>query len=278
MEYTWTDIQKKRLGELNAKKAEKEMSFTSVIEREGAYKKVEKSLVTKAKERLRSLKNERRRPAAFLLEEKLAAALTEAGFVQVATPILLAKNLLAKMTIDDHHALFSQVFWVEENKCLRPMLAPNLYYISKDLIRLWDKPVRIFEIGSCFRKESQGNNHLNEFTMLNVVEWGLPEDKRHERIRELAEIVMRAAGIEGFELEQTSSVVYGDTVDVMYNGLELASSAMGPHVLDGNWGITVPWVGIGFGLERLLMVKEGGNNVRSMGKSLSYLDGVRLNI
>ena len=44
------------------------------------------------------------------------------------------------------------------------------------------------------------------------------------------------------------------------------------------WGVTGPWLGIGFGLERLAMVKEGGQNVRSMGKSLSYLYGVRLNI
>jgi phenylalanyl-tRNA synthetase alpha chain len=182
------------------------------------------------------------------------------------------------MTIDEDHELFSQVFWLDDKKCLRPMLAPNLYYISKDLMRLWEKPVRIFELGSCFRKESQGNNHLNEFTMLNLVEWGLPEETRQERLAELATIVMQAAGIAEYHIEQTSSVVYGDTLDVMAGDIELGSGAMGPHFLDGKWGIASTWVGIGFGLERLVMVKEGGQNVRSTGKSLSYLDGVRLNI
>ncbi|MDD4238941.1 MAG: pyrrolysine--tRNA(Pyl) ligase large subunit [Desulfotomaculaceae bacterium] len=278
MSYLWTVTQQKRLSELNASETQKDMSFPTLIAREAAFKKVELLLIHEGKERLNKLRNETRRPALCELEARLVNALTGIGFVQVTTPVILSKSLLGKMTITDEHALFSQVFWLEENKCLRPMLAPNLYYILKDLLRLWEKPVRIFEIGSCFRKESQGNNHLNEFTMLNLVEWGLPEEQRHERIAQLAETVMETAGIAQYSLEQETSVVYGDTIDVVHKEIELGSSAMGPHFLDGKWGMTGPWVGIGFGLERLLMVKEGGQNVRSMGKSLSYLDGVRLNI
>lgn len=278
MSLTWTDIQRKRLTELNATEMQKERFFSVEKDRDQAFKKQELALVSAGKQRLNQLRTEKKRPSLNVLETNLVAALTDSGFVQVTTPIILAKSLLAKMTIDDEHALFSQVFWLDSKKCLRPMLAPNLYYILKDLLRLWEKPVRIFEIGSCFRKESQGNNHLNEFTMLNLVEWGLPEERRHERLAELAEVVMQAAGVPNYRLEQTSSVVYGDTIDVMYEDIELGSGAMGPHFLDGKWGMSGPWVGIGFGLERLVMVKEGGQNVRSTGKSLSYLDGVRLNI
>jgi len=278
VQFFWTEAQQKRLSELNAGDEQKEMCFLSARERDNAFKKEEHKLVNQGKQRLDKLKNETGKPALCQLEARLADTLTGIGFVQVTTPVILSKNLLGKMTIDDGHALFSQVFWLDGNKCLRPMLAPNLYYILKDLLRLWDKPVRIFEIGSCFRKESQGNNHLNEFTMLNLVEWGLPQEQRHERIAEYAQIIMDAAGIQDFRLEQTSSVVYGDTIDIMYKDLELGSSAMGPHFLDGKWGMSGSWVGIGFGLERLVMVKEGGQNVRSMGKSISYLDGVRLNI
>lgn len=275
---TWTDVQRKRLTELNATEEQKERRFADEAERDGAFRQEETLLTGAVKRKLHRLRTEKRRPTLNLLAEDLAAALTERGFVQVNTPIILAKSMLAKMTIDDQHALYSQVFWLDDKKCLRPMLAPNLYYILKDLLRLWEKPVRIFEIGSCFRKESQGNNHLNEFTMLNLVEWGLPLEGRQERLAELAAVVMETAGIAGYHLESESSVVYGDTTDVMLGELELGSGAMGPHVLDGKWGLSGPWVGIGFGLERLAMVKDGEQNVRSTGKSLSYLDGARLNV
>ena len=43
------------------------------------------------------------------------------------------------------------------------MLDPNLYILWRDLVRLWYKPIRIFEIGTCYRKESQGAT-LNRFS------------------------------------------------------------------------------------------------------------------
>lgn len=276
--FTWTDLQKKRLQELHVDSALEALCFPTEEERDRAFKKEENGLKTTARNRLNDLLEHTRRPALCRLETRIVEALTGAGFVEVTTPTILAKSMLAKMTIDDQHALFSQVFWLDDKRCLRPMLAPNLYFVLKDLVRLWPKPVRIFEIGSCFRKESQGNNHLSEFTMLNLVEWGLAEAYRHERLSEMAQLVMQTAGIKEYQLERESSVVYGDTVDVVHQGLELGSGAMGPHVLDGNWGMTGAWVGIGFGLERLTMIGEGGRNVRSVGKGLTYLDGVRLNI
>lgn len=275
---TWTDLQKKRLQELNCTAAQESCCFGSAEERDAAFKQEETALKRQAREHLAHLQEVTRRPALCRMESTLVEALTGAGFVQVSTPVILAKSMLARMTIDDNHALFSQVFWLDDKRCLRPMLAPNLYTLLKDLLRLWPKPVRIFEIGSCFRKESQSSNHLNEFTMLNLVEWGLPEEERLPRLQEMAALVMQAAGIQGYSFEQEESVVYGDTIDVMLDDLELGSGAMGPHVLDGLWGMTGTWMGLGFGLERLAMVREGRRNVRSVGKGLSYLDGVRLNL
>jgi phenylalanyl-tRNA synthetase alpha chain len=60
--------------------------------------------------------------------------------------------------------------------------------------------------------------------------------------------------------------------------VEIGSAAMGPHPLDRPWKITDTWVGIGFGLERLLMVAANSSNLARMGRSLTYLDGIRLNI
>ena len=159
------------------------------------------------------------------------------------------------------------------------MLAPNLYYLLKRLVRLWEKPIRIFEVGPCFRKDSKGSQHLNEFTMLNLVELGLPLEHRVERLKELASLVVGAVKINEYHLVSKSSEVYGETVDIMTNTeIELCSAAMGPHPLDDAWGIVDPWVGLGIGLERMLMVKEGYQSIQRAGRSLIYLDGVRLNI
>jgi pyrrolysyl-tRNA synthetase-like protein len=168
------------------------------------------------------------------------------------------------------------------------MLAPHLYFVLQDLLRLWEKPVRIFEVGPCFRKDSQGSKHSSEFTMLNLVEMGLPMESREARLAELAALITGVAGIVDYRLERCHSEVYGETTDVVAtkaaievageDGVELGSGAMGPHPLDRAWRIAEPWVGIGFGVERLLTVATGSQNLKRMGRSLSYLDGIRLNI
>ncbi|MDR3088765.1 MAG: hypothetical protein LBU39_02995 [Desulfobulbaceae bacterium] len=270
-----SETQKKRLRELGGGL---DAEFADAVERDAAFKREETRLKKEARSGLEYLRSHSQRPGLCRMEAALSEALIAQGFVQVTTPTIVARSLLAKMGVDDEHDLFAQVFRLDDKRCLRPMLAPNLYSLLQDLTRLWPLPTRIFEIGSCFRKESQGAGHLNEFTMLNLVEWGMPEADKRRRLGEMAQVVLDAAGLSGWRLQEESSVVYGDTVDVMLGDVELASGAFGPHVLDGAWGLTGAWMGLGFGLERLVMLKEGRGNVRAVGKSLSYLDGARLNI
>ncbi len=278
MSVTWTVTQKQKLIELNGEPALFNQTFTSSSERDQAFQKIERELVQKNKQHLLELKNSGFRPLVCQLESKMVNRLNAEGFVQVVTPIMLAKGMLEKMTITQDHPLSKQVFWVDDNRCLRPMLAPNLYYLMHDLNRLWGKPVRIFEVGPCFRKESQGANHLNEFTMLNLVELGTPEGEQTARLRELAAIMMDTIGLKNYKLETDTSEVYDTTIDVVAGDLELGSGAYGPHKLDPAWGIVDPWVGIGFGVERLAMALQGHRTIRRVGRSLSYLDGSRLNI
>jgi pyrrolysyl-tRNA synthetase-like protein len=274
----WTAVQKQRLQELGATEAQIAATFSSAEERNRAYQSLEQELVARGMDLLLQYRSTTKRPALTSLEASLTETLTAAGFSQVTTPILLSKGLLAKMTITEEHPLFKQVFWLDERKCLRPMLAPNLYYMLKDLLRLWPHPVSIFEIGPCFRKDTQGGKHQQEFTMLNLVEMGLPEEQCSLRLKELAALVLKTAGIENYTVETETSDVYGETIDLVKGDLELGSGAMGPHPLDANWGITVPWVGIGFGLERLIMAKAGHSNIQRAGRSLTYLNGTRLNL
>lgn len=280
MQIFWSVSQEERLRQLNADDQQLGMVFEDSAERNLAFQRLENTLVQRERTFLDDYFTTKRRPRLVRLENRLAEALCEFGFVQVTTPIIMSKSHLARMTIDESHSLYNQVFWVSPNRCLRPMLAPHLYYLLRDLLRLREKPVRIFEIGLCFRKESQGPRHMSEFTMLNLVEMGLPEKECPRRLRQLASRIMQETGIETYKLVEEPSTVYGHTVDVVTGSdeIELGSGAAGPHPLDAAWGITDAWVGIGFGLERLLMADDQSGNLAKYGRSLAYLDGVRLNI
>lgn len=280
MNTQFTQTQQTRLAELGCRENYKECCFESPQQRDEKFREIEGVLKRNNRSILEKLQTETHQPQLVQLRTALETALCKSGFTQVVTPTVITNKMLEKMTITPDHPLYKQVFWLgsDKNKCLRPMLAPNLYYISKDMMRLLKMPLRIFEVGSCFRRESQGSNHLNEFTMLNLVEWGTPMDERDTHIKEFARIMMDAAGITNYDFEKTDCVVYGDTIDVTVNGMEIGSSSMGPHFLDELWGVTCTWVGIGFGLERLLMAREDSANIHRYGRSISYLDGARLNI
>ena len=89
--------------------------------------------------------------------------------------------------------------------------------------------------------------------------------------------IMAAVGLD-YELVECESDVYVKTLDVEVKGIEVASGAVGPHKLDPAHGITQSWAGVGFGLERLSMLKYGMDNIKKSGRSLIYLRGVRLDI
>jgi phenylalanyl-tRNA synthetase alpha chain len=277
---TWTETQLRRLQELDASESDLNQDFENAAARESAFQQIEKKQAQHLRQRLNAFRENELRPALCSLEARLAETLIKQGFVQVSTPLIMSRGLLQKMSIDAGHPLNSQIYWLDKNKCLRPMLAPHLYYVLVDLLRLWEKPVKIFEVGPCFRKESHGAQHSSEFTMLNLVEMGLPADERNNRIKELGALVTETAGVSDYRFETISSEVYGDTIDILAgkDQVEVASAAMGPHPLDRPWKITDTWIGIGFGLERLLMVAANGNNLAKMGRSLAYLNGIRLNI
>ena len=274
----WTLTQKRRLRELNAGCEILNGDFSTPSERDEAFRLMEKFLVKREKERLFLLRDVHRRPGLCLLEDNLAKALVSAGFVQVVTPMIITAESLEKMSVGNDHPLRKQVYWVDDRHCLRPMLAPNLYVMLRSLKRIWGTPVRIFEIGTCFRRDSRGRSHLNEFTMLNLVELEAEYHDSLGRLKELIDTVMSAVGMSGHELCREESEVYGETIDIVVGGHEVGSAVIGPNPLDDQWAITDPWVGIGFGLERLLVVKEGYDNIAKVGRSLAYLDGTSLRL
>lgn len=275
-----TITQKQRLTQLNGNSEVLKTQFDSVSERDIFFKDHEKQLIFKNKEKLRILLSNKNIPLTLEVEGFLTHWLTKSlNYTKVITPHIIKREALEKMTITEAHPLTEQVFWIDEKQCLRPMLAPNLYTVMKDIHKVTRERVRIFECGTCFRKESQGSKHLNEFTMLNMVEYaGVKEGQQLEKLKELSSMAMIQLGIENFDLEVTHSTVYGETLDIVVDGIEVASGAYGPHVLDEKWGIFKPWVGIGFGIERLGLLKAHYENIKCIGRSTSYIDGIKLNL
>ncbi len=279
MSVTMTQAQRNRLVELGADDGSLSIEFSDSDACNFYFQKKEGILNRKNREELVNLAQSTRCTALCRLKETLAAALRAEGFLQVETPSIISRKSLDRMTIDGSHPLNKQVYWLDKNSCLRPMLAPGLYEISRKLMPVLPMPLRIFEIGSCFRKESEGRFHLKEFTMLNLVEWGLDERDRADRLKQFANLVLQKAGIEQYQITEEDSVVYGRSLDVVdEDGLELASTSMGPHPLDAAWKISCTWVGIGFGLERLLMSREKANGIHRHSRSFAYLNGNCLSV
>lgn len=272
--------QRQRLIDLNAGKEITEKEFEDTASRDSFFKTEERKLVQKNKENLKQLLEVEHIPLTIRVERLLEQWLTEEeGFTRVATPVMITADKLSKMNIQQDNHLREQIFWADRKHCLRPMLAPNLYEVMRDLHRITNKPVKIFEAGSCFRKESQGAQHMNEFTMLNLVELdGVKEGEQMERLEELARGAMKAVGIDEYQLVKETSGVYIETLDIVANDVEIASGAYGPHPLDPAWGIFDPWVGIGLGLERVAMVKGGYQTIKRAGKSITYVDGIPLKL
>ncbi len=275
----FTVTQRERMAELDAAPDILDMEFETTEARNAEFRKIETSMAKAARERLKDLVEDRKITFTEEVSRKLQDWLMRDGYTKVSTPTIITRQMLEKMTIDEFHHLSEQVFWLDRKRCLRPMLAPNLYVMMRELKRITNEPVKIFEIGSCFRKESQGAKHMNEFTMLNCVELGVIEDgKQVEALKEMAHSAMAALGIEDYELVVEESTVYGSTVDIEIDGIEVASGSYGPHFLDKQWGVFDTWVGIGFGVERLAMAMSKSKTIKRYGRSISFIDGQPLNI
>ena len=171
----FSEEQQRRLGELGATSEDLQAGFADSAERNRAFQRLESRLVMEQHERLDALCEGPRRPFILELEERLSAVLRTAGFLPGAYSDHPVPRTPRKMGVFDGSIMEKQVFWIDSKRCLRPMLAPHLYEYMREVGRLRPRPVRLFEVGPCFRRETQGQRHANEFTMLNLVEMGLPE-------------------------------------------------------------------------------------------------------
>ena len=235
------------------------------------FRELESELLTRRKGDLQRIYADERENYLGKLERDITKFFVDRGFLEIKSPILIPAEYVERMGIDSDTELSKQVFRVDKNFCLRPMLAPNLYNYLRKFDRVLPDPIKIFEIGPCYRKESDGKEHLEEFTMLNFCQMG--SGCTRENLEALIKEFLDYLKID-FEIVGDSCMVYGDTLDVMHGNLELSSAVVGPVPLDREWGIDKPWIGAGFGLERLLKVMHGFKNIKRAARSESYYNGI----
>ncbi|MDY9926630.1 pyrrolysine--tRNA(Pyl) ligase [Methanosarcina sp.] len=239
------------------------------------FRELESELLSRRRKDLRQIYAEERENYLGKLEREITKFFVERGFLEIKSPILIPLEYIEKMGIDNDKELSKQIFRVDKNFCLRPMLAPNLYNYLRKLDRSLPDPIKIFEIGPCYRKESDGKEHLEEFTMLNFCQMG--SGCTRENLEAIIKDFLDYLGID-FEIVGDSCMVYGDTLDVMHGDLELSSAVVGPVPMDRDWGINKPWIGAGFGLERLLKVMHDFKNIKRASRSESYYNGISTNL
>lgn len=239
------------------------------------FRELESQLLSRRKKDLQQIYAEERENYLGKLERDITKFFVDRGFLEIKSPILIPAEYVERMGINNDTELSKQVFRVDKNFCLRPMLAPNLYNYLRKLDRALPDPIKIFEIGPCYRKESDGKEHLEEFTMLNFCQMG--SGCTRENLEGIITDFLNYLGID-FEIVGDSCMVYGDTLDVMHGDLELSSAVVGPVPLDREWGIDKPWIGAGFGLERLLKVMHDFKNIKRAARSESYYNGISTNL
>jgi pyrrolysyl-tRNA synthetase len=240
-----------------------------------SFGELESILLTERKKDIRGMYEDSRENQLGKLERTITEFFVDMGFLEVKSPILIPFEYMERMGVGEDKKLSEQIFRVDDNMCLRPMLAPGLYNHLRKFDNVLPDPVRIFEIGPCYRKESDGNSHLEEFTMLNFCQMG--SKCTRENLEYLIKEFLEFLGIE-YEIVEDSCMVYGQTIDIMHKNMELSSAVVGPIPMDMDWGVNKPWIGAGFGLERLLKAKHDFKNIKRAARSESYYNGVSINL
>lgn len=240
-----------------------------------AFDVLEAELTSQRKAELTDIYENSREHMLAQLERDISAFLISRGFIEIKSSVLIPEEYIIRMGIDKDLELSKQVFRTDDGRCLRPMLAPVLYNYLRRFDKILPDPIKIFEIGPCYRKESDGSSHLEEFTMVNFCQMG--DGATRENLIELIDALLTHLGI-SYEIEGDECMVYGATVDVMHGDLELSSAVVGPVPMDIDWGIDKPWIGAGFGLERLLKAKHNFKNIKRGSRSEFYYNGIYTNL
>ncbi|MDI6793791.1 MAG: O-phosphoserine--tRNA ligase [bacterium] len=190
------------------------------------------------------------------------------------------EELVVRLAIKENEAIemVDKVFL--ELKDLRPR--PSTKTLRSHMTALWYKtlaglqdqaelPLKLFSIGPRFRREQrQDSHHLYESTSASVVI--MDKGYTMEEGREFTRTVMRGLGFgePRFKVKETTSNYYApgtDTeimVDIEGREVEIANIGLYSQKSLDNYDIKYPVFNLGFGVERLAMIKTGCLDLRNL--------------
>lgn len=117
----WTQIQKSRLVELNAKALDLSQEFAHEKLRNQTFQKLENALVNAQKLELLKTRNNLQRPRLCTLSDQLVDVLTSKGFVQVTTITSIPASVASCKLVSSHPQkinkqykhLFEHLFFIQ---------------------------------------------------------------------------------------------------------------------------------------------------------------------
>lgn len=163
------------------------------------------------------------------------------------------------------------------NKTLRSHMTSNWFPVLGNVGSRLPLPVRLFSVGSRFRREQrQDPTHLFESTSASVVvmDKGLIMDDGKKLTRQ----ILKKLGFEKtkFVKKKVASRYYDPETDtevfIKYKGQDIEVGNLGFYAPAScaRYGIDLPVFNIGFGVERLAMMLSGGDDIRALVYPLLY--------
>ncbi|HZD42921.1 MAG TPA: O-phosphoserine--tRNA ligase, partial [Methanomicrobiales archaeon] len=143
------------------------------------------------------------------------------------------------------------------------------------LSSIWERvphPIRMFSVDRCFRREQQeGPTRLMTYHSASCTVAG--EDVTNEEGKAISEALLSAFGFTDFQFrpdEKRSKYYMPDTQTEVYarhpglDWVEVATFGMYSPSALSEYGIGIPVMNLGLGVERLAMIVHGSNDVRKL--------------
>ena len=163
------------------------------------------------------------------------------------------------------------------NKTLRSHMTSNWFPVLANVRHRLPLPVRLFSVGSRFRREQrQDPTHLFESTSASVVV--MDENLTLDDGKNLTRDILKKLGFKksSFVKKKVASRYYDPETDtevfIKYKGQNIEVGNLGFYAPESlaRYGIDLPVFNIGFGVERIAMMQSGADDLRALVYPLLY--------